>query len=675
MSDLRVTNLKGRTAGSAPNLPDGAVSTGIITATKFDGDATGLTGTPNLNVGVITATKFVGDGSELGPTFVASGTISNGNTVIVNSNGTVSAVSGTGSGKPTVGINTVFDTNQAHNTSATFDSSNNKVVVAYTDATSNHHGMIVVGTVTGTDIEFGTPLKFKSSDCSGGGISVVFDSNSNRVVLLYQDANNSQQGVGRVCTVSGSGNSISLGNEQIFPTFGAGSNIAQEISAVFDPDTNKVIVAYNHTGNTSTGLVVIGTVTGGNTNTISFGTPVNSGFPVTNFSNPNLAYDSNLNKVIIVYRTTGGNPRIYASALTINGANSTYTHDFSATVVAGEQNQNFSVVFDSTNNKIVVIYSDKGNANYGTAVVGTVSGTGIIFGTPVVFESADTSTGGGMSAVYDPTSNKVVIVYIDIGNAEYGTVIDGTVTGNDITFGPPVIFESASTTHIAAALDSNSNKVVAAYLSATNSDSNGTVVTPTNLSTNLTTENYIGIAAEAIADGASGKISIVGAINSSQTGLTPGQKYYVNPTGGLSLDPIIDILNVPGVPVVIAGNSVSTTSIIVNETSSPDVVANSSNSNSGGGGGGSAVSYLSVLTSNANLENGKTYMLNASGLVLTLPASPSTGDAIDILNNVTGIHTVARNGSTIQSLSEDMEVDTQGIQFKIWYTGSTWSLF
>ena len=84
---------------------------------------------------------------------------------------------------------------------------------------------------------------------------------------------------------------------------------------------------------------------------------------------------------------------------------------------------------------------------------------------------------------------------------------------------------------------------------------------------------------------------------------------------------------------------------------------------------------LSVLTSDTDLENGKIYMLNASGLLLTLPASPSTGDAIDILNNVTGIHTVARNGSTIQSLSEDMEVNTQGIQFKISYTGSTWSLF
>jgi hypothetical protein len=30
MSDLRVTNLKGRTAGSAPTLPDGAVVTGVL---------------------------------------------------------------------------------------------------------------------------------------------------------------------------------------------------------------------------------------------------------------------------------------------------------------------------------------------------------------------------------------------------------------------------------------------------------------------------------------------------------------------------------------------------------------------------------------------------------------------------------------------------------------------
>ena len=51
MSDLRVTNLRGRTSGSSPTLPDGVVITGVATATTFNGNATGLTGTPNITVG------------------------------------------------------------------------------------------------------------------------------------------------------------------------------------------------------------------------------------------------------------------------------------------------------------------------------------------------------------------------------------------------------------------------------------------------------------------------------------------------------------------------------------------------------------------------------------------------------------------------------------------------
>ena len=50
MSDLRVTNLKGRTPGSAPTLPDGAVIVGVITATTFSGNATGLSGNPIISV-------------------------------------------------------------------------------------------------------------------------------------------------------------------------------------------------------------------------------------------------------------------------------------------------------------------------------------------------------------------------------------------------------------------------------------------------------------------------------------------------------------------------------------------------------------------------------------------------------------------------------------------------
>jgi len=55
-----ITGLNG-----APTFTNGVNVTGIITATTFSGNATGLTGTPNITVGVVTATSFVGSGSSL----------------------------------------------------------------------------------------------------------------------------------------------------------------------------------------------------------------------------------------------------------------------------------------------------------------------------------------------------------------------------------------------------------------------------------------------------------------------------------------------------------------------------------------------------------------------------------------------------------------------------------
>ena len=49
MSDLRVTNLKGRTAGSSPALPDGVVITGVATATSFNGNLTGNLNSAGIN--------------------------------------------------------------------------------------------------------------------------------------------------------------------------------------------------------------------------------------------------------------------------------------------------------------------------------------------------------------------------------------------------------------------------------------------------------------------------------------------------------------------------------------------------------------------------------------------------------------------------------------------------
>ena len=85
MSDLRVTNLRGRSSGTPPTMPDGAIVTGVATATQFSGDlvstastittaavTTAVVGTANtlstggINVtGIVTATSFEGSGSGL----------------------------------------------------------------------------------------------------------------------------------------------------------------------------------------------------------------------------------------------------------------------------------------------------------------------------------------------------------------------------------------------------------------------------------------------------------------------------------------------------------------------------------------------------------------------------------------------------------------------------------
>ena len=68
MSDLRVTNLKGRTPESAPKLPDGAFVTGVTTSTSFDGslNSSNLTGAlPALDGSALTNLNIPSSFTEL----------------------------------------------------------------------------------------------------------------------------------------------------------------------------------------------------------------------------------------------------------------------------------------------------------------------------------------------------------------------------------------------------------------------------------------------------------------------------------------------------------------------------------------------------------------------------------------------------------------------------------
>ena len=100
------------------------------------------------------------------------------------------------------------------------------------------------------------------------------------------------------------------------------------------------------------------------------------------------------------------------------------------------------VAFDTDSNKVVIAFDDQNDGNKGKGIVGTVSGTSISFGSATTFNSGSTKD---IAATFDTTNNKVVIAYQDDGNSDYGTAVVGTVSGTSISFGSEVVFSSVTT--------------------------------------------------------------------------------------------------------------------------------------------------------------------------------------------------------------------------------------
>ena len=462
---------------------------------------------------------------------VASGTLSTGDAVIVNADGTVSVVEETsGAGTPSV-----FEAAASSWQSAAFDSANNKVVIAYKDEGNLEYGTAVVGTVSGTSISFGTPVVFESAVTLQ--TATVFDSNAEKVVIAYRDAGNSSYGTAIVGTVSGT--SISFGSPTVFE-----SASSEYIAATFDSNSNKVVIAYRDSGNSSYGTAVVGTVSG---TSISFGSPVV--FQSDNSRDFGATFDSSNNKVVISYMNVANS--FYGDAIvgTVSGT----SISFGTKTTFNNTGFTFynQIAFDSNANKVVIVYKDDDNSDQGTAIVGTVSGTSISFGTEVIFEAAKTEY---PSVVFDSSANKIIVAYQDDGNSGYGTVISGTVSGTSITFDSPVVFEQADSEYTAAVYDSTSDKTVIAYRDNGNS-SYGTAVVFSLPFTNLTAENYIGTAASGAADTQRVKINLKGAVDENQSGLTAGQSYYVQTDGTLG--------TTPADPSVFAGTAVAANKLIV----------------------------------------------------------------------------------------------------------------
>lgn len=452
---------------------------------------------------------------------IAKGSLATGDTVVVNTDGTVSVV------QNPIATGVVFSTGSLNGTSSAYDPVNNRVVVVYDDGGA---GYAVVGTIASGVISFGTPVSFTAS---ANQPSIAYDANAQKVVIAYTAALN----VGEAIVGTVSGTSISFGTAVQF-------NIATVTSPaiVYDANAQKVVISY---ADSTTGKSIVGTVSG---TSISFGTAVTF-YAGALGSNQRVesTYDVNAQKVLVCYNqnSVAG----YAIVGTVSGTSISFgtAVQFSTGNVLA-----FNVAYDNNAQKSLIVFVDSGVSSYGVARVATISGTAVSYGTAVVFNSANTFFNDYASLAYNSTLNNLFIPFRQSSALFY--YITGTISGTSVSFNSKTLLSTQNLDNSSVAYDSIAQRMVVSVRngSVTN-DGYSYVINPAVDA--LTANNFIGFSQSNYTTGQTATINIIGGIQTGLSGLTPGSGYYVQTNNTLS--------TAAGSPSVYAGVALSSTSILV----------------------------------------------------------------------------------------------------------------
>ena len=429
--------------------------------------------------------------------FVASGALSNGNVVVLNSNGTVSIVSGTA---PAVGTAVPYVYGMSGNNDACYDATTGKVVVVFRSNNYSYGvltGSYLVGTVSGTTITWGSQGNYSEGIVTDDTVSCCSIGNG-KIAVTYDNYNSTATGRVMIGTISG--NSISFGTPVSVGAYTTGMRVRfdsgnNKIAALKADNSGQTVTLYTYTYSgttlTQTGSVV---VVSGTT------------APATIAPMLNMSYDSGAARLILMYcdRSNSG----YGTAQVANLATATPTVG-AKTVFNSAATNYISGCYDPINNKTVICYQN--STTYGTAIVGTATSTTISFGTAQTFNSASTSYIG---AVYCSFQKRVAIIWA-------GFSLSASLSGTTLSFQTAVANASC---YGAVAYDSINYKVAYAYYNTSQVFEPGyTTVT-----------NWVGIATNTASSGANVNVAMQGAVATNQTGLTTGTTYYLDSAGALT---------------------------------------------------------------------------------------------------------------------------------------------
>ena len=404
----------------------------------------------------------------------------------------------------------------------------------FCDGGSSNHITAIAFTISDTGertITAGTPVVVTSNDTAT--MDAVFDPDTDRVIMVYRNGDVSDQAYYSVISVSGT--TVSAGT---VATLDNNNSIdARDLAITYDTSADRVAVVYYDQGDSGKIKSYVGTVTGGSTNSVAWGSNVEADGAASNVFT-RLCYDVATNRHLLVWRDDNG---LQSKVGTLTGSSTNTLAWGSQTTLNTTSVGNIElpmIAYEATQEKCVLgWFSGSSTQKFGVV---TVTGA-----------STNTAAIGSLISVtidyvlHEPNSNalsaiaasKVAYVY---NVSDTVKVVPFTISGTSLSAGTAVTVASADTSNIqiagvvatgAAAITFETNNVsinAIEYRSAT--ISGGGV-----LSSNLTGANYLGISAAAISDGATGKINVIGGISEGHSSLTIGNHYFTNGAGTIGL--------------------------------------------------------------------------------------------------------------------------------------------
>ena len=317
-------------------------------------------------------------------------------------------------------------------------------------------------------------------------------------------------------------------------------------SVTYDSNQEAYVIAYKKNSNSNIRCRVC-TVSG---TTFTFGGEANV-FTLSSCDEPRTVYDTANQKVVIIMSRASGSKAIVG---TVSGTSISFG---SSVDFESGQGVHLDMTYDASAGAVLITFTDADDSYKSKLVAGTVSGTSISFGTAVVYASGTNYARGNGLAYNAMVSETNSVFFQDYGSpGQPGKYLQATVSGTTVTVNSAQTFDTGSPTAVGVAYDST-NKVTVTQYRDGNGSGYGTAVVfrSAYVATNLTSSNFLGFSDAAYSDGDTAKIQIAGAVDDAQSGLTTGSLHYVQNDGTLS--------TTAGDPSVEAGTALSATKIKV----------------------------------------------------------------------------------------------------------------